>query len=154
MHDGLGAVPRSTFGTLGDCLVTTFLKTYAIAIVAFCVLDFAWIGFVAKDFYHGRMGHLLRADVQWGAAIAFYLIYVAAVVVLCVQPAVERQSAIRAVGLGALFGLAAYAAFDLTSLALLKDFPTKVAFVDLAWGTCLTGAVSYAAYQARATFGS
>ena len=132
--------------------MTAFLKTYAAAIVAFCILDFTWIGFVAKSFYNEQMGHLLRPDVQWGAAIAFYLIYVAAVVILCVQPAVERHSATRAIALGALFGLAAYAAFDLTSLALLKDYPAKVALVDLAWGTFLTGAVSFAAYQARIAF--
>ncbi len=133
--------------------MTLFLKTYAAAIVAFCILDFTWIGFVAKGFYNQQMGHLLRPDVQWGAAILFYLIYVAAVIVLCVQPAVERQSATRAVALGAMFGLAAYAAFDLTCLALLKDFPTKVALVDLAWGTFLTGSVSFAGYHARIAFG-
>ena len=88
----------------------------------------------------------MRPDVQWGAAIAFYLIYIAAVIVLCVQPAIERQSLSRALGFGALFGLAAYAAFDLTSLALLKDFPARVAVVDLAWGTVLTASVSGVAY--------
>lgn len=132
--------------------MTTLLKTYAAAIVAFCILDFTWIGFVAKGLYNRQMGHLLRPDVQWGAAVLFYLIYVAAIVILCVQPAVEKHSAVRAVALGAVFGLAAYAAFDLTSLALLKDFPAKIAYIDLAWGTCLTSAVSYAAYRASITF--
>lgn len=36
-----------------------------------------------------------------------------AIVVLCVAPAVEKQSLARAATLGAVFGLAAYAAFDL-----------------------------------------
>ena len=133
--------------------MSTLLKSYAAAIVAFCILDFTWIGFVAKDLYQQQMGHLLRPDVQWGAAILFYLIYVAAIVVLCVQPATERHSALRAVTLGARFGLAAYAAFDLTSLALLKDFPSRIAYIDLAWGTCLTSAVSYVAYRASIAFG-
>jgi uncharacterized membrane protein len=131
----------------------SFAKTFLAALVAFCLLDFTWLGLVAKGFYREQMGHLMRADVQWPAAIVFYLIYVVAIVVLCVQPAVERQSATRAAALGALFGLAAYAAFDLTSLALLKDYPLKVALVDLAWGTILTATVSFAAYHARVVMG-
>jgi uncharacterized membrane protein len=119
-----------------------FLKLYAAAIVVFFAIDLTWLGVVAKKFYAEQMGHLLRPDVQWGPAILFYLIYVAAIVVLCVKPGLERDSVGHAVGLGALFGLAAYAAFDLTSLALLKDFPVKGAIVDLIWGTVLTGSVA------------
>jgi uncharacterized membrane protein len=122
------------------------LKAYAACVVVFLALDLTWLGLVAKGFYAEQMGHLVRPDVRWGAAILFYLIYVAAIVVLCVVPAVEKQSLARAVSLGAVFGLAAYAAFDLTSLALLKDFPAKVVWVDLTWGTVLTAAVAAAGY--------
>jgi uncharacterized membrane protein len=122
--------------------VLSFLKLYAGAIVIFFAMDLTWLGVVAKKFYADQMGHLTRPDVQWGPAILFYIIYVAAIVVLCVKPGLERDSVGRAAALGALFGLAAYAAFDLTSLALLKDFPLKVAVVDLLWGTVLTATVS------------
>lgn len=122
--------------------MTQFLKLYAACVVAFFALDIAWLGFVAKAFYQRQMGHLLAENTNWGAAIAFYLIYVAAIVVLCVLPAVEKQSLLRALGLGAVFGLAAYAAFDLTSLALLKGFPAGVVPVDLAWGVVLTASVA------------
>ncbi|MBK6309001.1 MAG: DUF2177 family protein [Gemmatimonadetes bacterium] len=107
---------------------------------------------MAKGFSNAQMGHLLRPDVQWGAALLFYLIYVAAIVVLCVVPR-WRSSVGRALALGAVFGLAAYAAFDLTSLALLKDFPTKVVYVDLAWGMVLTASVSAAGYWAALRLG-
>lgn len=127
----------------------SFLTTCLAAFATFCVLDFTWLGLVAKRFYDAQLGHLLRADVRWGPALLFYGIYVLAIVVLCVQPAVERHSVSRAAALGALFGLAAYAAFDLTSLALFKDFPTRVAVVDLCWGTILTSVVSVAAYHVR-----
>jgi uncharacterized membrane protein len=119
-----------------------FLKLYATAIVVFFALDLTWLGVVARNFYAQQMGHLTRADVQWGPAILFYVIYVVAIVMLCVKPGLDRDSIGRAAALGALFGLAAYAAFDLTALALLKDFPTKGAIVDLAWGTMLTATVS------------
>lgn len=119
-----------------------FLKLYAAAIIPFFIIDLTWLGVVARGFYAEQMGHLTRASVQWGPAILFYLIYVAAIVVLCVKPGLERNSIGHAMALGALFGLAAYAAFDLTALALLKDFPAKGAIVDLVWGTVLTASVS------------
>lgn len=122
-----------------------FLKLYAVVVAMFFAIDLTWLGVVARRFYAEQMGHLTRSDVQWGAAILFYLIYVAAIVVLCVKPGLERDSVGRAVALGAMFGLAAYAAFDLTALALLKDFPVKGAVVDLIWGTVLTATVSGAA---------
>ncbi len=118
------------------------LKLYAAAVSVFLALDIAWLGFVAKGFYAGQMGHLTHADVRWGPAALFYLVYAAAIIVLCVKPGLARDSVGHAAALGALFGLAAYAAFDLTGLALLKDFPLKGALVDLAWGTLVTATVS------------
>ena len=119
-----------------------FLKLYAATATVFFALDIAWLGYVAKGIYAEQMGHLTRADVQWVPAVLFYLVYVAAIIVLCVKPALERDSVGYGVALGALFGLAAYAAFDLTGLALLKDFPLKGALVDLTWGTFVTATVS------------
>jgi uncharacterized membrane protein len=123
----------------------SFLKLYASTAAVFFALDLTWLGVVAKRFYAAQMGHLTRADAQWGPAVLFYLVYVAAIIVLCVKPGLERDSVGRAMALGAVFGLAAYAAFDLTGLALLKDFPLKGAMVDLAWGTIVTALVSGAA---------
>ena len=105
-------------------------------------LDLVWLGLVAKDFYRRHIGHLMHVDIQWVPGVLFYVIYVAALIVFVVQPALEKQSLGRAIGLGAFFGLAAYAAFDLTSLALLKDFPVVAAVVDLAWGASLSAIVS------------
>lgn len=129
-----------------------YLKLYAACTAVFFALDITWLGFVAKGFYQRQMGHLLADQTKWGAAIAFYLIYVAAIVVLCVLPAVEKQSVGRALALGAVFGLAAYAAFDLTSLALLKGFPAGVVPIDLAWGIVLTASVSAAGFYAAGWF--
>jgi len=121
---------------------------YAVALAVFLAMDLAWLGVLAKGFYQEQLGYLMRPDVRVGAAVLFYLIYVVAVVVLVVAPAVEQESLGRALATGALFGLAAYAAFDLTSLALVRDFPVKVAVVDLAWGIVLTATVSAAGFWA------
>jgi uncharacterized membrane protein len=124
------------------------LKFFGVGLLVLLVLDLIWLGIVARGFYQEQLGHLMRPDVRWLPAVLFYVIYVAAVVGLVVVPAVEQQSLGRALAFGALFGLAAYSAYDLTSLALIRDFPVKVAVVDLAWGTFLTAAVSGAAYLA------
>jgi uncharacterized membrane protein len=117
---------------------------YAVGVVVCFVVDIVWLGLVAKDFYQRHLGHLMRPDIQWAPAILFYLIYVAALVVFVAGPAAERKSIGRAVGYGAFFGLAAYSAFDLTALALLKDFPLFAAIMDLAWGSFLSASVSAA----------
>lgn len=125
-----------------------FIKVYAVGLAVFLAMDLTWLGVLAKGFYQEQLGYLMRPDVRVGAAVLFYLIYVAAIVVLVVAPAVEQESLGRALATGALFGLAAYAAFDLTSLALVRDFPVKVAVVDLAWGIVLTATVSAAGFWA------
>lgn len=123
-------------------MITTFLKMYSAGVVVCFAIDLVWLGLVANSFYRHQIGHLMRPDVQWVPAVLFYLLYVAALVVFIAMPALERQSAARALGMGAFFGLAAYAAFDLTGLALLKDFPLSAAVVDLAWGATLSALVS------------
>jgi len=101
---------------------------------------------VAKGFYKQQIGHLLRVDVNWIAAGAFYLVFLAGVVTFVIQPAIDRHSLQYAVSYGALFGLVTYAAYDLTNLAVAKDWPVTVTLVDLAWGTVLTATVSGATY--------
>jgi uncharacterized membrane protein len=125
-----------------------FLKAYGIGAVVCFGLDLVWLGVVAREFYQRELGYLMRPDIRWVPAVLFYLLYVAALVVIVVAPSVEKQSLGRAVVLGAFFGLAAYAAYDLTSLALIKDYPLVAAVVDLAWGTILSATVSAAAYAA------
>jgi uncharacterized membrane protein len=128
--------------------VAAFLRPFAAALATLFLLDLLWLGLVARDFYRSQLGHLLRADVAWAPALLFYLLFVAALVVFVVQPAVERQSLGRALWTGAFFGLTAYATYDLTSLALIRDFPLGVALVDLAWGTALSAAAAAAGWWA------
>jgi uncharacterized membrane protein len=128
--------------------ILQFLKMYAIGLISCFALDIVWLGVVAKGFYQRQLGHLMRPDVQWVPAALFYLVYVAALVVFVAAPAAAQRSIGRAVGYGAFFGLAAYAAFDLTGLALLRSFPLSAALVDLAWGAFLSAAVSAAVVAA------
>ena len=125
-----------------------FFKLYGVAFATFMIIDLVWLGVVARSFYQSQMGHLMKAQVNWVAAVAFYLVFVAGIVVLVVFPALDRQSLGQAALLGALFGLVTYAAYDLTNLATLEGFPVLVAVVDLAWGAVLCASVSTVTYLA------
>jgi uncharacterized membrane protein len=126
------------------------IQTYAASLVIFLLLDFVWLGLVARGFYRQQLGHLLSSDVRWLPAILFYLLFVAAVVVFAVLPAVERGSLLKAVLLGGFFGIVAYATYDLTNLATLKDFPALVAAVDMTWGCVLSAVVAAVGYLVAA----
>ena len=123
-----------------------FLKLFFLALPTFLVIDLLWLGVLARSFYQAQLGPLMRPDVNWAAALAFYVIFVAGIVVLAVWPAVTSESMKQAFALGALLGLVAYAAYDLTNLATLEGFPLTMVLVDLVWGTLLTSAVSGITY--------
>jgi uncharacterized membrane protein len=122
------------------------IKLYVPTALVFLALDLLWLGVVAAEFYREQLGHLLRADVLWGTALAFYGVYVAGILVFAVLPGLGAGSLARTAGLGAFLGFVAYAAFDLTARALFRGFPFAVVAVDLAWGTVLTAAVASAGY--------
>lgn len=126
----------------------TFLKAFAATGATMFALDLLWLGVVAKGFYGRHLATLLRPEVKWAPALLFYLIYITAVVVFVVTPAAERKSLAYALGMGAFFGFAAYATYDLTSFAMIRDFPLIVVIVDLAWGATLTAIVAGVGYWA------
>lgn len=122
-------------------------------VVAFFAIDLLWLGVLARDFYRRHLGHLMADRVRWGAALLFYAVYLVAVLVFVVQPGLESGSLSSTVARGAFLGTFAYATFDLTCLALFKNFPVRVAWVDIVWGTVLTAAVSAAGYGIGAWLG-
>ena len=126
----------------------TYLKLYALTTLAFFAIDLVWLGVVASSFYQKHLGPILRPDIVWGAALAFYALYIAGILVFAVVPGLQAGSFVRAVSLGAFFGLVAYATFDLTGMALIREFNWTVVTVDLIWGTVLTGSVAAAGYAA------
>lgn len=123
-----------------------FIKLFAIALPVFFAIDMFWLGIVAKDFYRAQIGTLMKSDVNWTAAIIFYLIFIAGLVVFVISPAIEKGSWTHALLFGALFGLVCYATYDLTNLAMAKDWPLLVTIVDLAWGAVLAASVSTVTY--------
>ena len=120
--------------------------SYALTTLVFFAIDLTWIGLVAKKFYWENLDGLLKDDVNWIAALIFYLLYIAGIFVFAILPAVESDSFKSALFYGALFGFFCYATYDLTNLATLKGFPLKVVVVDMIWGTILTASVATAGF--------
>ncbi|MDO8837123.1 MAG: DUF2177 family protein [Vicinamibacterales bacterium] len=127
--------------------LTRLSLVYAITLPIFFAIDLVWLGVVAKGFYRQQIGHLLSDQVNWGAAVLFYLVFIAGIVLFAVKPALEAQNAMRALAYGALFGFFTYATYDLTNQATMRDWPVLVTVVDLAWGAALSASVAYLSYQ-------
>jgi uncharacterized membrane protein len=125
-----------------------YLKLYLVTFIAFLAVDAAWLALVARTFYRKYLGFLMAPNPNWPAAILFYLLFVVGILVLAVLPGLKTGSLKTTLLRGALFGLVAYATYDLTNLATVKDWPLIVTVVDMIWGTVLSTAVSYAGYLA------
>lgn len=120
--------------------------SYLLTVIVFFAIDLVWLGLIAKNIYQKYLGELLSERVNWSAAIIFYLIFIVGIFIFVIIPSVEKQSLLRAVILGAVFGFITYATYDLTNYATLKGFPLTIVFIDLAWGAVLTSMVSVAGY--------
>lgn len=120
--------------------------SYILTVIVFLAIDLVWLGLIAKNIYQKYMGELLSERVNWTAAIIFYLIFIVGIFIFVIIPSVEKNSVLRAVLLGAIFGFITYATYDLTNYATLKGFPLTIVFIDLAWGALLTSMVSVAGY--------
>ena len=125
-----------------------YLKLYFATLVAFLAIDLVWLGLVARTFYNKHLGFLMAPQVNWPAALIFYLLFVVGILVFAVLPGLEAGSLTTTLVRAALFGLIAYATYDLTNLATLKDWPVLVTVVDLIWGMVLSVVVSCAGYLA------
>lgn len=120
---------------------------YLLAAAVFAVVDLVWLGLVAKDLYAHFLGDLLAEQPNRTAAVLFYAIFIAGLVYFAIGPALEEGSWSKALVAGAVYGLVTYATWDLTSLAVLKDFPVGIVPIDMAWGTLLAATVSTATYH-------
>lgn len=121
-------------------------KIYFIALFVFLFMDALWLGVIAKDFYQKKIGFLMRESVNWIAAAIFYLLFILGLTIFSIEPAIEASSWIESFFSGALFGLIAYATYDLTNLATIKGWPISVTVVDLFWGSFIGGSVSVITY--------
>ena len=122
------------------------ILSYLLTTVVFFAIDMAWLGLIAKNLYRKYLGTFLSDTVNWTAAIIFYLIFIVGIFLFVINPAIEKQSVIRAIVLGAVFGFIAYATYDLTNQATLQGWSVAVTLADLAWGTTVSALAATGGY--------
>ena len=126
--------------------IKSILLSYILTLIVFLMVDLTWLGFIAKGVYNKYLGGFLSDNVNWTAAIIFYFIYVIGILIFVVYPAINKDSVWHAISMGALFGILAYATYDLTNLATLKGWPVQIVIIDIIWGGVLTLIVSLSGF--------
>jgi uncharacterized membrane protein len=113
-----------------------YLVLYVSTLLVMGVLDGIWLGVIAKDFYRGYMGD--QFEFHRVPALVFYLMYAVGILVF-VSAGPAATSWQQVLIYGALFGMLAFATYDLTNLATLRGWSLTMSLVDIAWGTFNTG---------------
>ncbi len=128
------------------------LLLYGITTIIFFAIDMVWLGVVARNLYKQKLGFILSPEVNWAAAIIFYIIYIGGILFFAVLPASKEMSWQTALLNGALLGGMCYATYDLTNMATIAKWPLEIVVIDIVWGIVLTGSVATLSYIASAKF--
>lgn len=123
-----------------------YFAVYCSFLLSLLVIDLIWLLGIAKNMYRDEMGSLMASEPKLLAGLAFYLLYALGATIFVILPALSKQSWIYAAQYGALFGFFCYMTYDLTNLAVIRDFPVRLAFVDIAWGSAVTAFSAILAY--------
>lgn len=123
-----------------------FFVAYIATATVFLAVDFIWLSQIARKFYTDALGDLLLERPNIAAAAVFYAVYVIGIIIFAVSPAMKLGSSHTALINGALFGFFAYATYDMTNYATLRNWPLSVSVVDIIWGTLLTGFSAFSGY--------
>jgi uncharacterized membrane protein len=122
--------------------MTKYAASFGAIALIMVTLDGLWIGVIAKPLYQQGIGHLMAQNPRLGAAALFYAVYAVGLLVFVVTPTSEGGNWHTPLMRGALFGFFAYATYDLTNLATLKDWPVGLSALDMAWGAGASSAAS------------
>jgi len=122
----------------------TYPIAYLASLLTMAGLDYVWLTNTSASLYRHDLGALLADDPKMGVAVIFYLVYAAGIVIFAVRPALASSDWRMATLYGALFGLFAYATYDLTNFATLKVWTLRVTVLDIGWGAVVTAAAASA----------
>lgn len=119
-----------------------WIPAYLVSMVVMFLLDLIWLSQLAKPIYAQGIGHLMAAEPNLLYAVLFYLVFVFGLMWYGVKPNLQTSGVKATFFAGATFGFFIYASYDLTNLALLKEWPLGMSVMDLTWGTLLSGAIA------------
>ena len=118
-----------------------WISAYFGCALAMLILDGIWLTLASKRLYRPQLGDMLAESFRIGPAASFYFVYVAGIVFLAVAPGLAADKWTVALTRGMALGLIAYATYDLTNQATLRNWTTQLTLVDTGLGTVL-GAIA------------
>ncbi len=125
-----------------------FIKLLVESFITFLALDAAWITQIASPWMKKAVPHLMSANPNMLAALAFYVLYLSILLILFIIPGLAQKVGYQTIAFQTfLFGFACYATYDLTNLAVMKGYPLSMALADMFWGGLLTMATSLIIYK-------
>ncbi len=119
--------------------MVAIISAYLCALLVFTAVDVVWLSVMAARFYRPTLGDILLADVNLKAAVVFYILYPIGLVIFAIAPALKTGELKDALMMGALFGFFAYATYDLTNQATVRNWSVALTLVDVAWGAFVSG---------------
>lgn len=131
-----------------DLSLTTQFSALGGTALAFFLFDVIWLGLIGNRLYRAQLEPLLRDRPRAGHVLLFYGLYVSGLTILCVLPALDRQSVTAAITQGTILGLVAYGTYDLTNGATLRGWPARVTLIHMVWGVLLSAMAAYSGYLA------
>lgn len=115
-----------------------YLATFLTIMIVMIAMDFVWLGVIAQPMYQHGIGHLMAKQPDLLFAGLFYLVYVTGLIFFTIKPYAAKKGVYKTTLSAALFGFFVYASYDLTNLALLINWPLKLAVIDIAWGVFIS----------------
>ncbi len=124
------------------------LLLYTATATVFLGLDMLGIRYIIRPVFEPHIGHLFASPLRLGPAAAFYLLYVAGILLFVSWPALKAGAPMQALLFGAILGAMCYGTYEMTNYATLADWSWQQVVVDGLWGTFLTGFAAWAGVAA------
>lgn len=117
-----------------------YIKLFVLSMLVFFIIDMTWLGLVAKTIYFKAYGNWLRMEdgglsPVWWAVLIVYVLFAFATLTFILP--LSKGLLLHGFMYGAALGLIIYGVYDFTCVALFKDWPVMMAFIDWLWGTTL-----------------
>ncbi len=126
----------------------TPILSYISWLMTLLILDGIMIWFVILPTFRKYIPTYLNTDMNFLAAIAFYLLYILVLLLLVVIPGVEsKASLMQVIEKSALFGFWAYMTYELTSMSVMRGWSWNIVAIDTTWGTVLTVIIALVMFQ-------
>jgi uncharacterized membrane protein len=129
----------------------TFAVGYLAFLVVFGLMDFAWLSVMVPKLYLPVLGDSAAPNMRFVPAIIFYLFYATGAVFFGALPGLTAGPK-TAFLYGLFFGAVAYATYDLTNYATLRNWSLALTLTDMVWGALATGVACAAACVAMRYF--